>query len=76
MDTSSIIFLAVSASISFGLGRLFMHLRARKRKTLEEQSRKRTAQVLRNLPPEPESKNRAKRKRQLRQARNGDHVGR
>jgi hypothetical protein len=72
MDTSGIIFLAVSASISFGLGRLFMHLRAKKRKALEKESQKCAAQALLDQPPEPESKNRAKRKRQLRQARRGE----
>jgi hypothetical protein len=70
MDTSGIIFLAVSASISFGLGRLVMYLRARKHKAREEQAE----QALRNLPAEPESRNKAKRKRQKRQSQRGEDV--
>ena len=66
METSSIILLVVSASISFGLGRFVVHLRNKKRQSEKEQADKRAAQARRNLPPEPESKNKAKRKRQLR----------
>ncbi len=68
MDTPSIILLVVSASISFGLGRLFVHLRNKKREA-EKQRVQRLAQEARhNLPPEAESKNKAKRKRQQRNA--------
>ena len=66
MEISSIILLVVSASISFGLGRLVVHLRNKKRQSEKELADKRAAQARRNLPPEPESKNKAKRKRQLR----------
>ena len=66
MEISSIILLVVSASISFGLGRFVVHLRNKKRQSEKEQLEKRAAQARRNLPPEPESKNTAKRKRQLR----------
>ena len=66
MEISSIILLVVSASISFGLGRFVVHLRNKKRQSEKEQADKRAAQAHRNLPPEPESKNKAKRKRQLR----------
>ena len=66
MEISSIILLVVSASISFGLGRFVVHLRNKKRQSEKEQADKRAAQARRNLPSEPESKNKAKRKRQLR----------
>jgi hypothetical protein len=64
METPAIIFLVVSCAISFGLGRLFVYFRDKKRKKAAEES---AAQVLRNRPPETESLNKAKRKRQLQQ---------
>ncbi len=62
MESSSIILLLVSASISFALGRIIVHFRniKRKRRSLEQQ-----AQALRDRPVEAEAKNKAKRKRQL-----------
>lgn len=66
MDTPGIILLVISASISFGLGRLFVYFRDKKRKVTEEAAKKRAAQAQRDMPPELESKNKAKRKRQLR----------
>ena len=66
MDTPGIILLVVSAAISFGLGRLFVHFRDKKRKATHEAALKRAAQALRDGPPEAASKNKAKRKRQLR----------
>jgi hypothetical protein len=71
METPAIIFLVVSCAISFGLGRIFVHFRDKKRKKAAEE---RVAEVLRNRPAEPESLNKAKRKRQLQQqqgAKNG-----
>jgi uncharacterized membrane protein len=62
METPAIIFLVVSCAISFGLGRIFVHFRDKKRKKAAEE---RAAQVLRNRPAEPESLNKGKRKRQL-----------
>ena len=67
MDTPGIILLVVSASISFGLGRLFVYFRDKKRKEKKEQALKRAAQALRDAPPEAESKNKSTRKRQLNQ---------
>lgn len=67
MDTPGIILLVVSASVSFGLGRLFVYFRDKKRKEKKEQALKRAAQALRDAPPEAESKNKSKRKRQLSQ---------
>ncbi len=64
METSSIILLVVSASISFALGRTIMHFRNKKKKVAAQ---KLTAKALRGAPPEVESKNKSKRKRQLQQ---------
>lgn len=62
METSSVILLSISAAASFGLGRIFVHFRDKKR---EKQARERAARVLREQAPEPASRNRSKRKRQL-----------
>ncbi len=73
MDTSSILLLVVSASISFALGRFIVFLRDRKRRADKEKAQQKAAEALKNQPPEPESMNKAKRKRQLRDAqRQGD----
>ena len=63
METSSIILLAVSASISFALGRTIMHFRKKKKNA---DAQKIAAKALRDAPPEVESKNKSKRKRQQR----------
>ncbi len=62
METSSIILLLVSASISFAAGRVIVHFRNAKRK---RQALERQVQEKRDRPAEPEAKNKAKRKRQL-----------
>lgn len=67
MDTSSIALLAVSGAISFGIGRIFVHFRDKKRKQTQDAAMERAAEALRNQPPEPESKNKGKRRRQLQQ---------
>jgi hypothetical protein len=73
MDTSSILLLVVSASISFALGRFVVFLRDKKRNADKEKAQQKAAEALKNQPPEPESLNKAKRKRQLRDAgRQGD----
>ena len=64
METSSIILLVVSASVSFALGRTVVHFRNKRRKAEEEQSRLRREQALRDEPPGLPSKNKSKRKRQ------------
>ncbi|MFZ2389066.1 MAG: hypothetical protein WAW69_14800 [Polaromonas sp.] len=64
METSSIILLVISSAVSFGLGRIFVHFRDKKR---EEQAQERQARALRDRPPEGESKNKSKRRRQLQQ---------
>lgn len=64
METPAIIFLVVSCAISFALGRLFVYFRGKKRKKAAQE---REALAMRNRAAEPESLNKAKRKRQLQQ---------
>ena len=66
METTQIILLAVSASISFALGRTLMHFRKRKKNAERLLIEKRAAQAQRDTPPGPESMNKSKRKRQAR----------
>ncbi len=73
MDTSSIILLTVSASISFALGRTIMHFRNKKKEAEKQQAQKRAAQALRDAPPEAASKNKSKRKRQMQNLQQGTH---
>ena len=63
METSHIVLLAVSASISFAIGRTIMHFR-KKKKNL--QILQKAAKAMRDAPPEAASKNKSKRKRQAR----------
>jgi len=65
METSSIILLAISASISFALGRTVVHFRNKKRKAQKDLTDQQAARALRDAVPGPESKNKAKRKRQM-----------
>ncbi len=69
METSSIILLVVSASISFALGRTILHFRNKKKQARKDQALALQAQALRDAPPGPESKNKSKRKREARLAR-------
>lgn len=64
METSSLILLAVCCAVSFGLGRIVVHFRDKRR---NQRKQEREAQALRERPAEPESKNKSKRKRQLQQ---------
>jgi hypothetical protein len=64
METSNILLLVISCAVSFGVGRTIMHFRRKRR---AKQAQERQAQVLRNRPPEVESSNKSKRKRQLQQ---------
>ena len=68
METSSIILLAISASVSFALGRTVVHFRNKKRKAEKDLADQQAARALRDAPPGPESKNKAKRKRQMQAA--------
>ena len=64
METSSILWLVVSASISFGIGRTVVYFRDRRRKAQKEEAQERQKQALRDAPPEPVSRNKGKRRRQ------------
>ena len=68
METSSIILLVVSASISFALGRTILHFRKKKKQAKKDQALALQAKALRDAPPGPESKNKSKRKREARLA--------
>ena len=64
LDNSSLVFLLLSCAVSFGVGRLFVHFRDKKRKAAKNQNEATAERARRELPPEPPSKNKAKRKRQ------------
>ena len=64
METSHIILLVVSASISFAVGRAIMRMRKIKKNA---EAQRKAANALRDAPPEAESKNKSKRKRQIQQ---------
>ena len=68
METSSVILLVVSASISFALGRTILHFRNQKKQSKKDAVLALQAKALRDAPPGPESKNKSKRKRQSRLA--------
>ena len=68
LETSSIVLLAVSTLVSFGVGRTFMHFRKKRQK---KEAQEREARALRDRLVEPESKNKSKRKRQLQQLEKG-----
>ena len=67
LDNISLVFLLLSCAVSFGLGRLFVHFRDKKRKAAKDMAEAQAERARRELPPEPPSKNKAKRKRQLSQ---------
>ena len=69
MENSSIFLLVISSAVSFGLGRVYVHFRDKKRKKLKAELEARHAQMLREQPAGPESKNKSKRKRQQQQSR-------
>ena len=68
METKNIALLVITATISFAIGRVIMHFRKRKKALQQRSMDKLAAQALRDLPPEPPSNNKSKRKRQLQQA--------
>ena len=69
MENSSIFLLVISSAVSFGLGRVYVHFRDKKRQKLKAELEARCAQMLREQPARPESKNKSKRKRQQQQSR-------
>ena len=69
METASVIFLVVSASISFAVGRTILHFRKKKQAEARLKAHQNAAQLLRDAPPGPEPKNKSKRKRLARQSR-------
>lgn len=68
MEPLALFIVVLSCTISFGLGRAFMHFRRKKRDRLQQKA---AALALRNRPPEKVALNKAKRRRQLQQASAG-----
>ena len=69
METSHVIFLVVSASVSFAVGRTIMHFRKKKKADAAAKAQQQADRLLRDAPPGPESRNKSKRRRQARQVR-------
>jgi mannitol-specific phosphotransferase system IIBC component len=69
MEKSEIIVMTIGALISFAIGRTIMHFRTKKKNAEKAQANNRAPEALRDSQPGPESKNKAKRKRQQRDAR-------
>ena len=69
METSSIVLLVVSASISFAIGRTIMHFRKKKKAEAQLRLEAKKKQALRDAPPGSEPKNKSKRKRLARENR-------
>ena len=67
METSSIFLLSACGVASFGLGRTFVYFRDKKRKQQAQKAHQQATEFRLNQPPEAESKNKSKRKRQLHQ---------
>ncbi len=69
METSHVIFLVVSVSVSFAIGRTIMHFRKKKKADAAIKAHQQAQRALRDAPPGPESKNKSKRRRQAREVR-------
>ncbi len=72
MEIQNILLLLTTCAISFLVGRAIKNSRQKKRQAEAEARR---LEILRNKPPEPESLNKAKRKRQLEQRRKAGDGG-
>jgi hypothetical protein len=68
MNTDYIFFLLGSAAISFMIGRTVMNMRKRRREAQLDAVRASENAARRNAPPEADSKNKGKRRRQLQEA--------
>ena len=67
MENSSILYLVISASISFAIGRTVVHFRGKRREARDQLARNKALRAQSEGAPEPESKNKGKRRRQLQQ---------
>ena len=65
MDNTAWVILLISCAISFGLGKTIVYFRDKKRQAAKDKAPAEAARVKREKPPEPPSKNKSKRKRQL-----------
>ena len=64
MDTTSVVLLLVTASISFAIGRAIMHLRKKKQAARQQLLADIAAKAAKDAPPGPPSNNKSKRKRE------------
>ena len=64
MDTTSVVLLLVTASISFAIGRAIMHVRKKKQAARQQLLADIAAKAARDAPPGPPSNNKNKRKRE------------
>lgn len=64
-DSVVLVVLVVSCTASFGLGRLILHICNKKRQATQDQSVLIADRIRRTQSPEPPSKNKSKRRRQL-----------
>lgn len=64
MQTPDLILIVISAALGLAMSRIFMHFRKKKRAKEMAALQAIQAQFLKDMPPEPESNNKSKRKRQ------------
>ena len=64
MDTTSVVLLLVTASISFAIGRAITHVRKKKHAARQQLLADIAAKAARDAPPGPPSNNKSKRKRE------------
>ena len=64
MDTTSVVLLLVTASISFAVGRAIMHVRKKKQAARQKLLADIAAKAASDAPPGPPSNNKSKRKRE------------
>lgn len=65
MDNTAWVILLISCAISFGLGKTIVYFRDKKRQAAQDKALAEAELLRSEQPPEPPSKNKSKRKRQL-----------
>ena len=65
MDNTAWVILLISCASSFGLGKTIVYFRDKKRQVAKDKALAEAARLRRDQPPEPPSKNKSKRRRQL-----------
>ena len=67
IDNAGLVLLLVSCAISFGVGKIFVHFRNKKRQAATDKAALAAERLRRAQAPEPPSRNKSKRKRQQQQ---------